>query len=124
MLLLSSGIHVRDFLLEGQDIYERHEDYRAGDLGGIDFVDEALNGNDGGVFGAVGAGNYGENRAGLGATDDHYGDARAGVHSGGDFDEAVDFLAGCGGGGAHREARLLGGNGMARARAATVRLTA
>ncbi len=50
------GIDVGDFLLEGGDVDERNEDDDAGKLRGVEGGDEFFDGDDGGVFGAVGAG--------------------------------------------------------------------
>ncbi len=54
--LVVDGIDVGDFLLEGLDVDERDEDDGAGDLGGVEGSDEFFDGDDGDVFGAVGAG--------------------------------------------------------------------
>jgi len=65
-----------------------------------------FDGDDGGVFGPVCAGDKGEDFAGLGAVDDDDGDAGGGVHAGGDFEGAGGFLAGGGRGGADSEGGL------------------
>src|SRR2546427_419959 len=105
------GIDVGDFLLEGGDVDERNENDDAGDLRGVEGVDEFFDGDDGSVLGAVGAGDERENFAGLCAVDDDDGDVGGGVDAGGDFEVAGGFLAGSGGGGGGRERGIGGGGG-------------
>ena len=100
------GIDVRDFLLEGGDVDEGDENNDAGDLGGVESVDEFFDCDDGSVFGAVGTGDEGDGFAGLGAVDDNDGDVGGGVNAGGDFEIAGGFLAEGGGGSADAERRL------------------
>src|ERR1700674_494942 len=99
-------IDVWDFLLKGSDVDERNEDDDAGDLGGVESIDKFFDGDDGGVFGAVSAGDEGESLAGFCAVHDYDGNVGGGVHAGGDFEVAGGFLAGGGGGGADGEGGL------------------
>src|SRR6266481_7500033 len=100
------GIDVRDFLLEGLNVDERNEDDDAGDLRGVETNDEVFDGDDGDVFGAVGAGDEREDFAGFGAIHDDDGDAGGSVNASGDFESAGGFFAGGGRGGAYSEFRL------------------
>src|SRR5882672_3484151 len=104
--LVVDGIDVGNFLLEGLDIDEWDENDGAGDLLGVESGDELFNGNDGGVFGAVGAGDKCEDFAGLGAVYHDDGDVCRGVDTCGDFEIAGGFLAWGGGGGANGEGGL------------------
>src|SRR6266850_1248852 len=102
------GIDVGDFLFEGRDVDERNEDDDAGELRGVENVDEFFDGDDGGVFGAMRSGDEGENSSRLCAVDDDDGDAGGGIDAGRDFEVAGGFLAGGGGGGADGETGLRG----------------
>jgi len=53
--LVVDGIDVGTFCSKDWDIDEWDENDGSGDLGGIEGGDELFNGDDGGVFGAVGA---------------------------------------------------------------------
>ncbi len=57
-------------------------------------ANQFLDGDDGSVFGAMRAGNDGENRSRLGAAKNDDGNLSGGIHAGGDVDEARGFLAG------------------------------
>jgi hypothetical protein len=57
-------VDVRDLLLEGRRVQERHEDHGARDVGGIEVLDELLDGDDRGVLGAVRAGDESEDGPG------------------------------------------------------------
>ncbi len=107
--LVVDRIDMGNFLLEGLNVDERYEDDSAGDLGGVEGSDEFFDGDDGDVFGAVGAGNEGEDFAGLGAVHDNDRNGGGSVNAGGDFKGAGGFFAGGGGGGADREAGLGAG---------------
>src|SRR5467141_495865 len=104
--LVVDGIDVGNFLLEGLDIDEWDENDGAGDLLGVESGDELFNGNDGGVFGAVGAGDECEDFAGLGAVYDNDGDVCRCVDACRDIEIAGGFLAGGGDGGAYSEGGL------------------
>jgi len=75
-------------------------------LHGIEGVDQFFDGNDGDVFGTVGARDEGEDLAGLCPVNDNDGDAGGGVNASGDFEIAGGFLARGGSGGADGEASL------------------
>src|SRR5882672_9439609 len=102
------GIDVRDLLFEGRDVDQWDEDDDAGDLRGVESVDEFFDGDDGGVFGAMRSGDEGENFSGLCAVDNDDGDAGGGVNAGRDFKVAGGFLAGRSGSGADGETGLRG----------------
>src|SRR5882762_6479937 len=65
------GIDVGDFLLERGDIHEWDKDDDAADLCGVERGDKFFDGDDGGVLGAVGAGDEGESFSRLCAVYDH-----------------------------------------------------
>jgi len=94
MLLLSMGLTWGTFCSKDWDIDEWDENDGSGDLGGIEGGDELFNGDDGGVFGAVGAEMSAEDFAGLGAVYDNDGDVCRCVDACGDIEIAGGFLAG------------------------------
>ena len=101
-------IYVGDFLKERRDVDQGKQDDRTGKLRGIDLRRKFFQGNDGGVFGAVRAGDQGEDGAGFGAVDDDDGDASCCVGAGGNVEIAVGALAGRGSGGADGVGTLCG----------------
>jgi len=99
-------IHVRHFLLKGRNIDQRQDDDGAGNLRGIEHLNDFLQGDDGGVFSSVRAGNQSKHRAGLVSSDDDNGDRSSCVNASGDFQSAGGFLSRSGRGGAYGKAVL------------------
>jgi hypothetical protein len=107
------GIYVRNFLLKRWNVDERNQNYCAGNLRRVERGDHPLDGDNGGVFRAVRAGNNGESRAGLSAAKYHDRNVSCDINAGGDVDKAGGFLAGDRDGRAYCEIVLLslGGRG-------------
>jgi hypothetical protein len=86
-------IDVRNLLKEGRDVDQREEHNRTGKLRWVDSGDQFLQRDDGGVFGAVGAGNKCQHWTRLGAVDHYDWNARSRVNACGDIEIAATSLS-------------------------------
>ena len=105
------GVDVRDLLREGSDVQERQDDERAGHCSRVGGLAQLFKRKDGGIFGAVRAGDKSERGAWLRAVDYDDRDIGGGVSARGNPDDARDALAGARGGSADGEVGGADGEG-------------
>ena len=81
-VLAVHGIEVRNFLQEGCDVQERHDDQRSGQARGIGRLRQLLQGDDRRVLGPVRAGDERQHGSRFGAVDDNDGDVGRRIYTG------------------------------------------